>query len=602
MKTNLLSTAWLLLAVLVAGCGGGGDDATTRVTVDSTSISVSATPTDPAPYRTLTLSVSQPPAAGLYHGEDFSTRGLESVNLLPTSNASAQLQLAFKPAAALADGVYIDTVLIAVCSDNRCAHHVAGSPMTVTTRYTVSGGSANSVTIDRSAISVTASTGGPAFLNESLLLTRVGATPALPLAVQVSATGTAVATLSTVAVSDTQTRVDVGLVQPAQKPAGTYNDTVTIRVCYDSGCLRDVVGSPISVPISYTVVVGAVPEPGITPLTVSSRLALPHNVVDAKFSNALNAIVMVSSWPQNALYVYSAASGTEKVVGLAKVPTAVSVSPDGTHAAVGHDALVSHVDLTTAGDVGAAAPTRLNVSAIVGDLVLDGRGRVFVYPASDQWVYVHSIDIATNTETLQWGPTYAGTRVALHPSGNNIYGANNGLSPDDIENYDISSGQAVRLRDSPYHGDYPMCGKLWISDSGATVFTACGKTFSASTVAAQDMVYSGSMTLSSALYGFRIQSLSESTATREIALIENARYECDLVPTATSCLSHLNLYDSDLLGQSARYSITPLNIAGTSYVQRGLFVFHRNGGGKLLLSRLDGVTDPTAEYYLSVLP
>jgi chitinase len=299
--------------------------------------------------------------------------------------------------------------------------------------------------------------------------------------------------------------------------------------------------------------------------------------------------------------VYNAATGLEHELALTRAPTRVSISPDGTRAAVGHDALVSYVDLTTVGTVGAAAPTLLNVPAVVGDLVLDGRGHVFVFPANGNWD-MHSIDIATNTQTTRYGPLYAGTRAALHPSGSKIYTANNGLSPDDIQNLDISSGQAVLVRDSPYHGDYEMCGNLWISDDGQRIYTACGRTFSTATVASQDMLYSGAMLLSTANYGYRIASLSEWAAGHEIALVENDRYACDLVPSTGPCWSHLNFYNSDTLNLVSRYSLAPINVSGTHYGQRGRFVFHRPGGSKLLVSETDGVPDRAARYYVSVLP
>src|SRR4051794_35147414 len=67
----------------------------------------------------------------------------------------------------------------------------------------------------------------------------------------------------------------------------------------------------------------------------------------AEFSSGLDRIIMVSANPSQ-LHIFDPASGTDKKVDLSKVPISLSVSPDGTHAAVGHDLLVSYVNLNTA--------------------------------------------------------------------------------------------------------------------------------------------------------------------------------------------------------------------------------------------------------------
>ncbi|HEY0820854.1 MAG TPA: hypothetical protein VGD46_18845 [Rhizobacter sp.] len=595
-----------MLALLMAGCGGGGgDEASTpprpSVSISANNVDVSSAPSNAGPSRNLGISVTNMPADGLFHGEEFSTNGLEDVQLVGSSTSAADLVLTFKPATELADGTYEDTIEVSICQDDQCRQHAQGSPMRVTTRYTVSGGTVNTATISRASVSVVASAGSYTSNAESMVVTVSGTAPVVPFTLQVSNTLPSLIGVNTAWESATQTRVHLSM-NPWTAGVGVHQDTVTVRACYDARCRRQLAGSPFVVPVTYTVVNGAAPEPGTTPVSFTSRNALPHDVIDAKFSSALNAMVMVSSWPRNSLYVYDAASGTERELLLTRVPTRVSISPDGTRAAVGHDARVTYVDLTTAGTPGAAAPVLLDVAATVGDLVLDGRGNVIVFPSSGNWD-VYAIHIATNTQTSRYGPIYAGTRGVLHPTRSTIYSANNGLSPDDIQNLDITSGQAVLVRDSPYHGDYPMCGNLWLSADGARIYTACGRTFRASTTASQDMIYTGVLPLSvSNYYGYRVASLSEWASSREVALIEYEWYGCTVSSASQPCWSHLNLYDIDTLARTGTYSLAPVEIGNTFYAQRGLFVFHRAGGSKLVISRLLGVTDPATEYHVSVLP
>ena len=42
---------------------------------------------------------------------------------------------------------------------------------------------------------------------------------------------------------------------PASLGPGTYNDTLTLKACFDQACTRQVLSSPQTVPITYTVVV-----------------------------------------------------------------------------------------------------------------------------------------------------------------------------------------------------------------------------------------------------------------------------------------------------------------------------------------------------------
>ncbi len=340
-------------------------------------------------------------------------------------------------------------------------------------------------------------------------------------------------------------------------------------------------------------------EPGIAAAPLADIDALPHDVIDAEYSTALDAIVMVSSYPSNALYVYEVASGTEYSIPLVKTPTAVSVGPDGLHAAVGHDALVTYLTLSAT----SPAPILLDASLQVLDVVLAGNGYVYAFPRVDQWQPIHSIHIGTNTETQSSGSIRAGTLARLHPSGTRIYGADNGLSPSDIERYAISGGTAQIIFDSPYHGDYAMCGNLWFGEAGDHIYTACGNVFRSSELQSQDMVYAGSLELStSAYYGYQILFASQSAEAEEIALIEQDRVECNPYGNPERCFSHVNLYESGFLNRTARYSLSPLTVGADTYAQRGMFAFHAaDGTDRYVISRLVGMPNPVAEYYISRL-
>lgn len=382
---------------------------------------------------------------------------------------------------------------------------------------------------------------------------------------------------------------------------GTYADTLFLRVCYDEGCTR-IVGTITPISITYTV---TLPSLGAAP-PYESRAALPHDVIDSEFSQALNAIVMVSANPRSALYVYDVATGTERELVLNKVPRSVSIAPDGLTAAVGHDALITHVLLSS---VGQASPTvkLLNVSADILDVVL-ANGFVYALPRVDQWVQMHSVNIATNTDTAGNGLLRAGALGRAVPSGQYLYAADNGLSPSDFTKWDLRSGVALPLGDSPYHGDYPICGDIWPSEDGTRLYTPCGATFRSTTDPTTDMRYAGSFDLQAIAGGAsrRALSISQSAEKKELMVVDAAGYYAGNCGSTAAydpdCASRLRFYDSDFLQLTADYTLPPLTIGAQTYPQKGLQVFHDGSGdGRYLISRALGITDPASGYYVTRL-
>lgn len=263
--------------------------------------------------------------------------------------------------------------------------------------------------------------------------------------------------------------------------------TFTDRVCYRTANLL------LEGPVVYRILIAFVVCTGVllgcrkggaqnTPVFES----LGFHVVDAEYSRPLDRIIVVGAEP-NRLHSIDPLTKEDKTVDLPAVPTCVSVSPDGHLAAVGHARLISIVDLVTNTFV-----KSLTVDTSVLDVVLAGNGYVYAMPLKDQWEQIHGVNIETGIEELSASNSiYAGTLAKLHPDGRKIYGADNHLSPQDIERYDIADGKPEVSYDSPYHGTYPMCGNLWISDDGKRIFTACGRAFNSTDDRSTDMTYAG---------------------------------------------------------------------------------------------------------------
>lgn len=461
-------------------------------------------------------------------------------------------------------------------------------------------GSAVSMTLSTTSVDKTSNYDEPA--PTASVRVSVSEVPASGLYVGTGMSGNAVARIDLLQASSTEMDVWLTFPAPSELAPGTYTSTVRIEVCYDQGCRRHVRNSPADVTIRYVVTRIAVVEPGLDPLPYVSRSALGHDVIDAEYSKGLESIVMVSSMPDNALYLYVTGSGTEYRVPLSRAPTSVSVSPDGRYAAVGHDARITHVDLQSV-LAGVPVVKPLDVSTSVFDLVLDGRGVVHALPLDDQWVSVHSVDVATNTEIVSAQFIYEKARGRLHPSGDHMYTVDGeSITPGGMDKYSLANGRATWMYGWPYHGDYDLCSDLWLKEDGSAIYTKCGNIFRASTTRDQDMVYSGRLQLSMGFqYRHRINSLSQSDASGEVLLTEYDWQSCFISPSG-ACHSHVATYAADSLVPSTVYSLPPISIGAGSYYQIGRFVFQGSGDEhRYLISQLRAAPAGTPATYLTVI-
>ncbi|HYO82665.1 MAG TPA: BACON domain-containing protein, partial [Bryobacteraceae bacterium] len=209
---------------------------------------------------------------------------------------------------------------------------------------------------------------------------------------------------------------------------------------------------------------------------------LPAKAIDIEYSSSLDRLVLISKAPDQLLIVDPATSLTG-VVALPKEPLSLSVSPDGKYAAVGHDALISYINLSTA-----VTDKYLLVSVNTTEILLAANGWVHAF-ALDSYSS-RSVNLSTGAETaldtLHWV-----SHPAIHPNGRWVYSTRDGLSPNDIHKGDISSGPYKRLYDSRYHGQFNMCGRIWFTKDGQRLFNSCSTLFRVSADQNSDLLYNG---------------------------------------------------------------------------------------------------------------
>ena len=400
---------------------------------------------------------------------------------------------------------------------------------------------------------------------------------------------------------------------PGQAAAGTYDDRVEVRICADRPCTQPVAGSPFVLPVRVVIGYLAASDPLVGPLTQADVQTLDHDFVAAAYSRQLDALVVLSSRPTPALVVHELARGQSRRTTLLTTGTSLSLSPDGARAAVGHDAAITTVELIP-DQQGSMRVQRYPVGARVGALLLDGTRRVHFF---DNQVQTFNRKSTLDLDTGQTSD--AGNRsvfgipfLAPHPGASRFYYADS-INPGDIIVAAYGVGfEPFQPVDSPYHGDYSICGRVWLSPAGSRLYTAGGATFTASSDPAADMRYAGTLPLTGSpaaggacTSGDQHQaiSLSASADGNRVALLEQPFWKCH--PTAlnpTQCFTRFALHDASTLSRLQHRSLGPLTNSLGRFAQDGRLLFHRSNGDLLLLSQLRNLPDATTSLRLSRVP
>lgn len=596
-------------AAALCACGGGsggsatdgGGGSTTSVSVDTTAIETTTLPTDSLPSREVTLTIADISEPKLYLAASFSTNAVAGVDHTSGGLSQERIFIQFKAPSSLPDGVYQDTIELRVCTTDTCSRQVKGSPIRISSTMTIE--SPGSLQAEQQTLNVAAGVIDPTVPIATPRFTVAGIPADSGVHFSVTSSTNGIAQSPSAPGFGIDANVYLEFRRPADVGVGVYEDTLTLQACYDSSCLREVAGSPATVHVAYTV---SLEDPGFPPLPIATRTALPHDVLDAEYSAALDALVMIAAYPRNALYVYYLATGDEREVALSSLPATVAVAPDGRRAVVGHDSMITDVDLVADVLPGAPPPQTFATSIDVFDVALDYRSVAHSISRDNRGTTIFSVDLATGMESTGTATAWPGSHIRLHPGGDFVYTAVEGISPSVVYKFDVTSGAGQFLYEWPYHGEQGVCGDLWFDEPGTMIYGRCGSAFRSSTAQSQDMTYAGRLALTpSDGYAFLVDWASHSAETHEVAVLESGdASQCSARGgDPLRCRSHLGLHNDVTLQRDVAYSLVPVEVAGVLYPQRGMFVFHSGDGlRRYLVSRLSGVPDPNSQYYVTTMP
>lgn len=301
----------------------------------------------------------------------------------------------------------------------------------------------------------------------------------------------------------------------------------------------------------------------------TNKLVLTYNIIDAEYDNIHDKIICISNTPINCLRIVNPEFNTCDSILLNYTPNCISITKDGKNAIIGHNAHLTYVNLENKSIVKV-----IDISCYVSDIVIGNNNWAYAFSKDQYGAY--NINISEGKWFINNDDynIYFGTKAKLHSSGKYIYTADNGLSPSDVQKFSIINDTLVELYNSRYHGDYPIEGDLWFSESGDRLFARSGYVFKTSDSQDEDIYYNGRLEQSS-----YILSLCHSSQVNRIYAISRTSEWWWMDDMET----RLDVYDGIYLNHLGTISIEkfkkPIDGNGFKFFDSlGKFVFINSGG------------------------
>ncbi len=254
-----------LFAAVLSACGGGGGSPGNAVvpfapqaslTLDSPSVGLTTGISNGVPQPQLVLlTVANPPQVALPYKITVSGTAVSSANVTWDSSSSGKLAIQLPDPASLGQGTYSGVVHLMVCNDAGCTQSIKGSPVDIRVTYEVADDATFSFNQPSWRYQATTADMFAQTVGFSLYLQNIPSTGLFIRPHQGSSGFLTDETYHTVEDSSggVTLYIDLTVASPASVGSGFFKQNLTIEICYDADCTRQLVGSPITQPLSYYV-------------------------------------------------------------------------------------------------------------------------------------------------------------------------------------------------------------------------------------------------------------------------------------------------------------------------------------------------------------
>lgn len=219
------------------------------------------------------------------------------------------------------------------------------------------------------------------------------------------------------------------------------------------------------------------------------KIPIYNNIVDAEYFRKTGKLVFVGAHP-NMLYILNINDKILDSIPLSFTPTCVSISPDGNKAVVGHENMLSHVDL-----LGLKILKTIRSTFSIYDIVFANNNIVYLAPLyQDDLKY---INLTNNKEYTYTVKSLYNAKIKLHPSGKYLYVINriylNNPGTYKIQKFNIENNNPTFLYESPFSDQTGFWADFWLNDEGNVIIDNMMNTLQTSENNPMDLTYTNSL-------------------------------------------------------------------------------------------------------------
>lgn len=163
--------------------------------------------------------------------------------------------------------------------------------------------------------------------------------------------------------------------------------------------------------------------------------------------------------------------GTENSMAISAPATDVAVTPDGLYAIIGHDRLLSYVEMS-----GPSIVRTVPLPVKVHDIVVDADGFAFIFPDAGSQDDIYTVELATGQVTASSDPAFTTrSRAVISEDGNALFAVSPDLTLKWLQRYNVAADNRVTAQQPRTLLRTNDCADLWSGLSGPHLLTRCGE-------------------------------------------------------------------------------------------------------------------------------
>ena len=341
------------------------------------------------------------------------------------------------------------------------------------------------------------------------------------------------------------------------------------------------------------------------PVPITERQFVAHNVKQTAISDALGLIIIAADFPANALHLYDAETLEHRTVPLVKVPTSLSVAPDGLSVVVGHDARVSRVDLLqTISEQVTPEATVQTLPLPITSVAVDGDDRVHAVANFYGFGGLQSLSFATGELSTDTSARTPSGPLLYDETQNALYAVDLSTS---VLKYDLDRsplGDPEWISTSPPDSELLLV-RIFATRQPARFVDRAGAVFELSPDPEADLAVLSQLDLGREnSQNFWVRAVAQSDYAAPWLVLEQTGFGCEgfISSLDNGCPSRLIRFDPTTLERKDSWVVNPVVVDDKAYTQDPIAVFSTSNPLEYrLVSRLHGNRPKDQKFMMSTV-